>query len=65
MDISIFYSDVSGAKLSGSSASLGAPLDSKKRAGSIHSVDSMSVIQGSDSDMSMRYLLDQVATVLI
>ncbi|XP_060579983.1 exocyst complex component 1-like isoform X3 [Ruditapes philippinarum] len=52
--------NVSGAKLSGSSASIGSPLDSKKRAGSVHSVDSMSVIQGSDADMTMRYLFDQV-----
>ncbi|XP_053398468.1 exocyst complex component 1-like isoform X2 [Mercenaria mercenaria] len=52
--------NVSGAKLSGSSASLGAPLDSKKRAGSIHSVDSVSIVQGSDSDLAMRHLFDQV-----
>jgi hypothetical protein len=54
---------VSGAKLSGSSASIGSPLDSKKRAGSVHSVDSMSVMQGTDADMSMRYLFDQVIIV--
>ncbi|KAL4230853.1 Exocyst complex component 1 [Mactra antiquata] len=52
--------NISGAKLSGSSTSLSTPLDAKKRAGSIHSVDSMSVVPGSDSDMAMHYLFDQV-----
>ncbi|XP_052794557.1 exocyst complex component 1-like isoform X2 [Mya arenaria] len=49
--------NVSGMRLSGSSASLGAPLDNK-RAGSIHSIDS--AVQGMDADIAMRHLFDQV-----
>ncbi|WAR00182.1 EXOC1-like protein [Mya arenaria] len=48
--------NVSGMRLSGSSASLGAPLDNK-RAGSIHSIDS--AVQGMDADIAMRHLFDQ------
>lgn len=50
--------NVSGARLSGSSASLGAPLDSKHRAGSVHSMDSMAL--ATDSEMAMRHVFDQV-----
>ena len=50
--------DISGAKLSGSSASLGAPLDNRTRTGSIHSIDS--AVQGTDADMAVRHMFDQV-----
>jgi len=54
----LFVTDVSGAKLTGSSASLSAPLDVRHRAGSVHSIDSS--VQSTDSDMAMRHLFDQV-----
>lgn len=50
--------NVSGVKLTGSSTSLGAPLDPKKRASSIHSMDSVAL--GADADMAMRHMFDQV-----
>ncbi|XP_052277522.1 exocyst complex component 1-like isoform X2 [Dreissena polymorpha] len=49
--------NISGGRLSGSSASLSTPMDAKNRAGSVHSIDSASV---ADGDMAMRHLFDQV-----
>ena len=46
-------------KLSGSSTSLNKPPD-RSRSGSMQSVESINIIHGSENDLAIRHLFDQV-----
>ncbi|KAJ8297513.1 hypothetical protein KUTeg_024044 [Tegillarca granosa] len=53
------------AKL-GSSSSIGKPIEARKRSGSMQSVDSASIsMHGSESDLAMRHLFDQILDKLL
>ena len=59
----LFSTDLSNSsglgKLSGSSASLNKPAN-RSRSGSMQSVESINIIHGSESDLAIRHLFDQV-----